>query len=164
MAYVRQVLRNHGPHHTSLRVLEVGSRDVNGTPRECFPQPVEYLGVDLEEGPGVDQVGDIESSHFVDRLGLEEWDVVVSTEMLEHTPRPWEAVSNMGRLLRPGGRLILTTRAPGFGIHNYPSDFYRFTPAALVVLCQDAGLVGIHTQDDPDRGSPGAFVTAEAPR
>lgn len=164
MAYVRQVLRNHGPHELSLRVVEVGSRDVNGSPRECFTSIDTYVGVDLEDGPGVDKVLDIESAHGVEGLGLEEWDVVVSTEMLEHTPRPWRAVVNMAELLKPGGRLILTTRAPGFGIHNYPSDFYRFTPPALVVLCTDAGLVEVNAQDDPDRGSPGAFVTAVAPR
>ena len=39
------------------RVVEVGSRDINGSIRELVDADT-YVGIDLEEGPGVDVVGD----------------------------------------------------------------------------------------------------------
>jgi TPR repeat protein len=33
-----------------LRVVDVGSQDVNGTLRDALPQDCEYIGVDLEPG------------------------------------------------------------------------------------------------------------------
>lgn len=39
-----------------LRILEIGSYDVNGSVRKFFPESV-YTGVDLCAGPGVDLVG-----------------------------------------------------------------------------------------------------------
>jgi 2-polyprenyl-3-methyl-5-hydroxy-6-metoxy-1,4-benzoquinol methylase len=37
------------------------------------------------------------------------FDVVLSTEVLEHTPDPMEGLRDLARVVRPGGRLILTT-------------------------------------------------------
>ncbi|MDR3465415.1 MAG: class I SAM-dependent methyltransferase [Xanthobacteraceae bacterium] len=56
------------------------------------------------------------------------FDVVLCTEMLEHVPEPIAVVRELGRILAPGGRLILT--APlGSGIHQEPYHFYGgYTP------------------------------------
>lgn len=51
------------------------------------------------------------------------FDVVLCTEMLEHVPEPIEVISEFARILKPGGRLILT--APlGSGIHQEPFHYY----------------------------------------
>lgn len=51
------------------------------------------------------------------------FDAVLCTEMLEHVPEPVRVVRELARVLRPGGRLILT--APlGSGIHQEPYHFY----------------------------------------
>jgi 23S rRNA G2069 N7-methylase RlmK/C1962 C5-methylase RlmI len=39
------------------RVLEIGSYDVNGGIRHLFRGASDYVGVDLDHGPGVDRVG-----------------------------------------------------------------------------------------------------------
>ncbi|TLG77628.1 class I SAM-dependent methyltransferase [Methylocystis sp. B8] len=56
------------------------------------------------------------------------FDVVLCTEVLEHVPEPIVVVREFGRIVAPGGRLILT--APlGSGIHQEPFHFYGgFTP------------------------------------
>jgi ubiquinone/menaquinone biosynthesis C-methylase UbiE len=56
------------------------------------------------------------------------FDVILCTEVLEHVPEPISAVTEFGRILAPGGRLILT--APlGSGIHQEPYHFYGgYTP------------------------------------
>ena len=56
------------------------------------------------------------------------FDVVLCTEMLEHVPEPTEVIAEFARILKPGGRLILT--APlGSGIHQEPYHYYGgYTP------------------------------------
>jgi len=66
------------------RVIELGSYDVNGSLRTYVKSlnPSEYIGVDIKKGPGVDIVCDAEN--IVDKFGNEAFDVVISTELLEH--------------------------------------------------------------------------------
>src|SRR5262245_27728467 len=90
-------------------VLEVGSRDINGSLRPYIASlgPRSYVGVDSERGPGVDEVCPAEQ--LIHRFGSESFDLVISTEMLEHV-RDWRAVvSNLKRTVRPGGTLLFTT-------------------------------------------------------
>lgn len=51
------------------------------------------------------------------------FDAILCAEVLEHVPEPLKAVAEFARILRPGGRLILT--APlGSGVHQEPYHFY----------------------------------------
>lgn len=130
--------------------LEVGSLDVNGSVRSLFGDP--YVGVDMRPGPGVDVVATADALPFDDAS----FDVVVSTEMLEHDPSPWLSLAEMGRVLRPGGHLLLTTRGNGFGEHHEPSDFWRFMPASRDRLLELANCDPVALALDPE--VPGVFV------
>jgi SAM-dependent methyltransferase len=67
------------------------------------------------------------------------FDTAVSFQVLEHVPEPALMLTEIGRVLKPGGVLILT--APHiWGIHEEPNDFYRFTPYGLRYLAEAAGL------------------------
>jgi O-antigen biosynthesis protein len=141
------------------RILELGSLDVNGTVRSLFRASTSYLGVDKQPGPGVDAVMD------ANKLELEDdsFDVVVSTEMLEHDPHPWLSFQEAFRVLVPGGTLLLTTRGPGFPLHDYGGDYYRYTGDALVALAKYAGFDVCSVEDDTFSGHPGAFIHARKP-
>lgn len=148
----------HAPEISGKSVLEVGSYDVNGSPRTVVVpmKPSSYLGVDFCAGPGVDRV--LDASRLVESLGAEKFDVVLSTEMLEHA-RDWKsAVSQMKRVLKPGGLLVVTTRGPGFPYHGYPHDYWRFTLVDFRVAFQDMLAV---LQADPE--APGVFLKARKP-
>lgn len=109
------------------RVIEVGSMNVNGSLRGHVMAlgPASYVGVDFIAGAGVDVVCD--ANDLVKHFGANAFDVVISTEMLEHAEDWRRAVNAMKRVLAPGGLFVLTMRGPGFPLHGYPHDWHRFT-------------------------------------
>lgn len=146
-------------HALSGDVLEVGSYDVNGSVRALFAGG-EYIGVDMREGPGVDQVAEAKALPFEEKR----FDVVVSTEMLEHDATFWLSLPEMARVLRPGGHMLITARSTGFPIHDFPSDYYRFSPEGLAFLFELAGCDSVEIIPDPDPLSPGVFGLAAKPK
>jgi SAM-dependent methyltransferase len=71
------------------------------------------------------------------------FDAIVCTEVIEHVPEPIAVMREFGRILAPGGRLILT--APlGSGIHQQPYHFYGgYTPYWYARFLQQAGFEAI---------------------
>jgi SAM-dependent methyltransferase len=131
-------------------VLEIGSRDENGTIRDLFTGT--YIGIDMRAGPSVDRVMDAHEIHF--KTGT--FDVVICAEVLEHDAAFWLTLAEAGRVLVPGGHLLLTTRGNGFAEHAYPSDYWRFMPASASRLAELAGCAVLSSQADPQ--APGVFL------
>lgn len=142
-----------------LEVLEVGAQDVNGSPRQVIIPyaPKKYIGVDFASGRGVDIVMDVKD--LTTYFGLDWFDVVISTEMLEHAQDWRTAVDQMKRVLRPGGLLIVTARGPGFPYHGYPHDYWRYTVSDFNRIFDDMWIQ--HSGQDTDRCSPGVFLKAK---
>lgn len=140
-------------------VLEVGALDVNGSVRPTVEAlgPGSYLGVDLQAGPGVDEVCDVAA--LVARFGRDSFDLVVSTEMLEHVADWRLAVANLKAVVRPGGLVLLTTRSRGFPYHGYPYDFWRFEVEDLHRIFSDFEPVLV----EPDPEAPGVLAKATKP-
>src|SRR5437870_5196975 len=68
------------------------------------------------------------------------FDTVISIQVLEHTPDPRRLISEMARVLKQDGALILA--APfSFRLHEEPHDYFRYSPHGLRELCREAGLV-----------------------
>jgi SAM-dependent methyltransferase len=159
MKWVKQVVSKIDL--TDKTVLEVGSYDVNGSVRPLFEGCREYIGVDMREGPGVDYVMNAHDLRFapgyfeINTTGL--FDIVISTEMLEHDPAFWLSLKEMGRVLKPGGDLILTARGNGFPNHDYPADYWRFMPESFGLLFDLAGCEVVEILPDPDKKAPGVF-------
>lgn len=139
---VRQWLASFADTLGSGPVLEVGSLQVRGGGgvaladlRPLFPGRA-YLGVDMRAGPGVDCLMDAHA------LALPDCSVgtVLCLDTLEHIERPWQAVHEMYRVLRPGGWCVLAT-VFAFAIHGHPCDYWRPTQQGMAVLLQDFATV-----------------------
>jgi len=90
------------------RVLEVGSKYINGSVRpliERFCSPKEYIGVDIEAGKFVDLI--LPAEKLVEYFGPESFDVVISTELLEHVQNWRLVVSNLKDVLKCGGYIYI---------------------------------------------------------
>ena len=140
----------------SRDILEVGSYNVNGSFRPYIESlnPSTYTGVDQLSGPDVDVIGKAE--HLVNVYGPASFDVVISTEMLEHCEHWHDAVWNMMEVTKPGGLHIISTRSPGFPWHPYPEDWWRFSLDDIRAIWSSWDI--LDARDDPEM--PGVFIKA----
>ena len=99
------------------------------------------IGFDFQAREGVDVVGDMHQLPFEN----EKFDIILCSEVLEHSRSPHIAIEEMKRVLKPGGTLILTTRFI-FPIHDSPYDFYRYTKYGLRHLFRDWEIVELEEE------------------
>lgn len=121
------------------KILEIGSQDVNGTLRDHSPRNAEYIGLDFEEGKGVDVV----------ITGVEDWnvpdshfDLVMASSVFEHDKTFWKTFLAMCQKVKPGGHIYINVPSNGT-IHRYPKDYWRFYPdsgLALEEMAQSEGF------------------------
>lgn len=97
------------------RVLEQGSRDVNGSPRTLIEPCARYIGVDIRPGRGVDVVANAADTTV---LPGATFDLVVCTEVMEHTADAEGIVRNAHRLLAEGGVYLVTCAGPSRPPHG----------------------------------------------
>lgn len=144
--FVRETLNSYP--HIRGRVLEVGSYDVNGTPRNLFSNRKrfpKYIGVDMRTGPSVDVV--CNTHELVNKFDTQSFDVIVDMERLEHDSNPFESYHQLYRVAAPGAFVIITTRSwNGFRPHDFPSDYWRFLDNGIISLLTCAKFKAIHTE------------------
>lgn len=93
------------------------------------PKTSKYITFDMVPGPNIDVVGDILNLSFEDKS----FDTVISTQVLEHVQKPWVMVSEIERILRPGGTAIVS--APFLvPYHADPHDYFRYTKEGMSAL------------------------------
>jgi SAM-dependent methyltransferase len=128
--YGRAFFHTYMPNAGDLTIVDIGSRDVNGSLRSVAPQDCTYVGIDFAEGRGVDVVlADPYVLPFADATV----DTVVSSSCFEHAEFFWLLFNEALRILKPSG--ILYINAPSNGtFHRYPVDCWRFYPDCGVAL------------------------------
>lgn len=114
-------------------IYEFGAFQVEGQEGFADMRPLfagkQFVGTDRRPGTGVDVILDL---HAID---LPEGSVgtALILDTLEHVERPRRAMQEIYRVLRPEGVIVVVT-VMNYPIHDYPSDYWRFTPAALSSL------------------------------
>jgi len=105
------------------KVLEVGARGASSASnRAFFGEAWDYRGFDIEPDSNVDVVGDAhELSHI---LSEREFDLVYSSEVMEHLFSPLKFVLEANRVLKLGG-LFVARMPTTWPLHAEPWDFWR---------------------------------------
>lgn len=67
------------------------------------------------------------------------FDYVVSFQVLEHVPEPGIYLNEAYRVLKPGGKLFLTTHGV-WPFHPTPGDFHRWTRSGLIHALETSGF------------------------
>ena len=132
-------------HHATVEtvaVLDIGGRDINGSTRDLFPNS-EWVVLDYLPGDNVDVEADA-ATWTPDR----EYDVIVCTEVFEHTPDWPQICTTAFKACKTGGRLILTMAGPGRPAHSavdggwqlHPGEHYaNVHPDSLRRVLEQAG-------------------------
>ncbi len=108
-----------------LACLQIGVRG-----KKCAPH---WVSVDLfDTGPEIDHNYDVHDLPFTN----ESFDRVACNGILEHIPRPWVALAELRRVLRPGGEIWVELPF-NQAYHAHPNDFWRVTPSGLRVWMED---------------------------
>ena len=93
----------------NVNILEIGSLDVNGNIRKLFNFCNEYIGVDLEEGPNVDQVL---NGSDINKLN-KNFDIIISCECFEHA-KDWKIIfEKMCQISNPNSFIIISVASTG---------------------------------------------------
>ncbi len=131
-------------------IVEFGSMQVEpDQPHDLRPLFAgrKFIGTDLRPGPGVDQIEDLRSLTFADG----EVGTALCLDTLEHCEDPLAACRELHRVLRDGGVCVIAS-VMLFPIHDYPHDFWRFTPDGfrrLLVPFDDVWVEGVGEPELP---------------
>jgi SAM-dependent methyltransferase len=131
LADLRAALASHRTEEP-LRVLDFGC---GSSPYQDFFPNADYSRADLNWAENVDFIIgpdgiSAESGRF---------DVILSTQVLEHVDDPAAYLRECFRLLRAGGKLVLTTHGT-YEDHGCPQDLWRWTGDGLRKVVEQAGL------------------------
>ena len=90
------------------------------------PYVSEYVGLDIEANEGADVHGTIEAIPLEDAS----FDAVLCSQVLEHCDDPAQGVRELRRVVKPGGRVLLSTHGVQV-YHPAPHDLWRWTHEGL---------------------------------
>ena len=130
------VLKSELSAYVKGRVLDAGAGNLTAKPiltRLCES----YLSLDIERrNVDVDMIDDIQT---LSSIADSSFDTVYSSQVLEHVPRPWDAIKQIYRILKRDGYAVVTVPHLS-ALHEEPYDFYRYTPHSLEYLFSREGF------------------------
>lgn len=131
-------LRRHYGHAPGEVLLDLGA---GVKPYAPMYEPYFTRCVSVDVAHSQHDVSTVDALASADELPFDDgtFDCVLCTEVLEHCSEPAAVMAEIARVLRPDGRLFLTTPFMA-ALHEMPHDYYRYTPSALRHLAQSAGL------------------------
>lgn len=137
------------------RVLDVGAGESPW--KDLLPASVNYVGVDADSSGefGMRRKSDV-IYYDGEKLPVDDdsFDHVLCTEVLEHVSDPAVFLTELKRVLRRGGTLILTVPWAA-RLHHLPHDYYRFTRFGLAAALVNAGFSSLSIEE---RGSDVAVI------
>ena len=139
--------QGRGLDGVDVKVLDIAPQDHEGA-RPYFPS-ADIRTLDIDPAADADYTADLcrNNSHLI---ADSTFDVIVCTEVLEHTENPFRAAEELHRMLRVGGTALISTPF-NFRIHGPLPDNWRFTEHGLRQLLSSFKDVTIAELEAPDR-------------
>lgn len=132
---------------SSMKILDIAPQDHAGARKSFHCSQV--LTADIDETSGADYIIDICNTNE-DIIAAEMFDIVVCTEVLEHTLNPFLAINEIYRILKNQGLLLMTTPF-NFRIHGPLPDCWRFTEYGIRALLKDFEILQVQPLEDEER-------------
>jgi 2-polyprenyl-3-methyl-5-hydroxy-6-metoxy-1,4-benzoquinol methylase len=105
--------------------------------------------MDINPDSGADYIADLCNQNECSPASAT-FDVIICTEVLEHTLNPFKAVDEIFRMLKHGG-IVYATTPFNFRIHGPSPDCYRFTKNGLNELFKKFEKIKINEVPTKDR-------------
>ena len=113
--------------------------------RDFLPADVEYLGVDIGSAADFGMRLRPDIVYYDGNtlpFGNGSFDQVLCVEVLEHLPDPTAFLAEIKRVVKAGGKLILTIPWSA-RLHHLPHDYGRFTRIGLSRVLISAGFINV---------------------
>jgi SAM-dependent methyltransferase len=143
MYYLIKDLKAAVGQYASGKILDVGC---GNKPYEHFFQHIDqYVGCDVVQSSlsKVDVICKATQLEFDDAS----FDTVFTTQVIEHVEDPGRMLSEIYRILKPGGYLILSAPLT-WEIHEAPYDYFRYTKYGLDHMIRNGGFEMIYTKSN----------------
>lgn len=144
-SFVQQCADQHDKSNSLL--LDIAPQDHEGAAPYFKKATIETL--DIDKNSGATYIADI-CTNNKKIISSEYFDFVVCTEVLEHTLQPFDAVSEIERILKPGG-LVFASSPFNFRIHGPLPDCWRFTEHGWRALFKNFEIIELKALEKPDR-------------
>jgi SAM-dependent methyltransferase len=129
--FVMQIAKEYD--QKGKKLLDIGA---GGCPYKKYFKNLTYKAQDIKQN----QTQTINYVMAIERIPEKNFDYILCTQVLEHLKEPKKAFREFNHLLKPGGKLFLTTNFI-YQIHMEPNDYYRFTEYGLRYLGEASGFV-----------------------
>ncbi len=150
-----------GKEDIPLKIVDLGSMEIGGCYRPIFNEKKwDYMGLDFCAGKNVDIV--LSDPYNWLEIASESADVCISGQTFEHIEYFWKTMSEIARILKPGGLCCII--APSGGPeHKYPVDCWRFYPDGFKALARfvNLELLEVFTQWKPEGYKDGSDMWAD---
>jgi len=128
-------------------LLDIAPQDHKGA-KEFFTES-QIFTLDIDVDSGADYIADLCSTNS-NIISDDNFDIIVCTEVLEHTINPFNAVAEIKRILKPGGKVCVSVPF-NFRIHGPLPDCWRFTEHGLRQLFYDFDVIELNALETTSR-------------
>lgn len=126
----------------SLSILDIGSLDTTGKNynyKSIFDVPNwDYVGLDFIDGANVDIL--VEDIYNIVEIQDNSYDVVISGQLFEHLEFFWLTMTEIERILKPGGFCCIIAPSGGPKHGSSGHDCYRFYEDGMAALARFVDL------------------------
>ena len=138
---VRKLIKNCSKQFDKVNnhILDIAPQDHGGA-KEFF-NLAKITTLDLDPESGANLIADLCEDNS-ESINSEQFDLIICTEVLEHTLNPFDAAKEIYRLLKTGGTAAVSTPF-NFRIHGPLPDCWRFTEYGLKELFKNFNNVEI---------------------